>query len=53
VTLWTIEGGGHGWPKVSGRSNVGVSAAEISATELIWQFFAAHARPSDDMSTNP
>jgi polyhydroxybutyrate depolymerase len=53
VTLWTIDGGGHGWPKVNGRSNVGVSAAGISATELIWQFFEAHARPRDEMSTNP
>jgi polyhydroxybutyrate depolymerase len=44
VTLWTIEGGGHGWPKVHGRSNVGVSAAGIAATALIWQFFVAHGR---------
>jgi polyhydroxybutyrate depolymerase len=44
VTLWTIEGGGHGWPKVGGRSSVGVSPSGISATELIWAFFAAHPR---------
>ena len=44
VTLWTIEGGGHGWPKVGGRSSVGVSPAGISATELIWGFFAVHPR---------
>jgi polyhydroxybutyrate depolymerase len=42
VTLWTIEGGGHGWPKVDGRANVAVTPAGISATELIWAFFAAH-----------
>ena len=44
VTLWTIDGGGHGWPKESGRSNVGVSASGIPATALIWSFFAAHPR---------
>ncbi|MFN8634522.1 MAG: PHB depolymerase family esterase [Chloroflexota bacterium] len=44
VTLWTIQGGGHGWPKVDGRQNVAVSPAGISATELIWAFFARHPR---------
>jgi poly(3-hydroxybutyrate) depolymerase len=44
VTLWTIEGGGHGWPKTTGRSNVAVSPAGIAATELIWAFFEAHPR---------
>jgi polyhydroxybutyrate depolymerase len=44
VTLWTIQGGGHGWPKVSGRASVGVSPSGIAATELIWQFFAGHTR---------
>lgn len=44
VTLWTIEGGGHGWPKETGRSSVGVSPSGISATALIWAFFAAHPR---------
>jgi polyhydroxybutyrate depolymerase len=44
VTLWTSEGGGHGWPKVDGRQNVAVSPAGISATELIWSFFEQHPR---------
>ena len=44
VTLWTVEGGGHGWPQVGGRSSIGVSPAGISATDLIWGFFAAHPR---------
>ena len=44
VTLWTIEGGGHGWPKQTGRPNVAVSPSGISATELTWAFFAAHPR---------
>ena len=44
VTLWTIEGGDHGWPKVGGRPSVGVSPSGISATELTWAFFARHPR---------
>ena len=44
VTLWTIQGGGHGWPKTSGFASVAVSPAGISATELIWAFFADHPR---------
>jgi polyhydroxybutyrate depolymerase len=44
VTLWTIEGGGHGWPKQTGRSTVAVSPSGISASELTWAFFAAHPR---------
>jgi polyhydroxybutyrate depolymerase len=44
VTLWTIEGGGHGWPTVGDRASVGLSLAGIGATELIWAFFAAHGR---------
>jgi polyhydroxybutyrate depolymerase len=46
VTLWTIQGGGHGWPKVDGRASVAVSPAGLSATELIWAYFAAHGRRS-------
>jgi polyhydroxybutyrate depolymerase len=44
VTLWTVEGGGHGWPKMTGRSSVAVAPSGISATELTWAFFAAHPR---------
>jgi polyhydroxybutyrate depolymerase len=44
VTLWTIQGGGHGWPTLTGTPSDAVSPAGISATELIWAFFAAHPR---------
>jgi polyhydroxybutyrate depolymerase len=45
VTLWTIEGGGHGWPRVSaGVARRNEPAAGISATELIWEFFSRQAR---------
>jgi polyhydroxybutyrate depolymerase len=45
VTLWTIEGGGHGWPREStGVPRRNEPAAGISASVLIWSFFAGHGR---------
>ena len=37
VTLVTIVNGGHGWPVVDSNS-------ELSATDLIWDFFEAHPK---------
>lgn len=46
VELYTIEGGGHAWPGGKPyRPNADKPTQEISATALIWQFFAAHPRP--------
>jgi len=46
VTLWTIQGGGHEWPGWAGADRrAGGSSAGLSATDLIWDFFAAHPRP--------
>jgi polyhydroxybutyrate depolymerase len=42
VTLWTIQGGGHEWPGWSIAPQRGAGA--VSATDLIWRFFAAHPR---------
>ena len=36
VALYSIEGGGHGWPRSRRRS--------VPATEVIWAFFEAHPR---------
>lgn len=44
VTLWTIEGGGHGWPEVSRAGRQGGVPAGISASVLIWQFFEGRSR---------
>jgi polyhydroxybutyrate depolymerase len=49
VVRYTIEGGGHTWP--GGPVNklytaiAGPTTATISATPLIWDFFAAHPKP--------
>lgn len=48
VVLYTIKGGGHAWP---GRSNPRVLAdepntMELSATDVIWDFFHSHPRPA-------
>lgn len=48
VVLYTIEGGGHTWPGAAQalpRAIVGRVSREINATEVIWQFFAAHPQP--------
>lgn len=44
VTLWTLEGAGHGWPRVSvGVARRSEPAAGISASDLIWEFFSRQA----------
>ena len=43
--LYTVAGGGHGWPGTPDTSRVGDTTDSVSATELIWEFFAAHPRP--------
>lgn len=48
VTLCTIRGGGHTWP--GGQSSlpermVGPVNRDVSASEMIWEFFARYALP--------
>ena len=48
VELYAIEGQGHAWPggeKGIRFGNVDPPTTEISATDLMWDFFAAHPRP--------
>src|SRR5258706_5854499 len=47
VELYTIVGGAHAWPGSSGPGRVGGDqpTTSISATQLIWEFFAAHPKP--------
>ena len=47
VVLYSIEGGGHTWP--GGKQYlppllIGTTHRDIDATEIIWRFFAGHAR---------
>lgn len=51
VVLCRIEGGGRAWPgDASGATGAGLSgndttvSRDIDASELMWQFFAAHPR---------
>ena len=47
VELYSIEGQGHAWPggaKGLRRGNVDEPTSEISATDLMWDFFARHPR---------
>jgi polyhydroxybutyrate depolymerase len=43
VILYTIEGGGHTWPGEKSRvAFLGKSTFDISANDLIWEFFQKH-----------
>jgi len=42
VVLYTIVNGGHSWPGVPGGDR---PTKEISATDLLWEFFKRHPKP--------
>jgi polyhydroxybutyrate depolymerase len=42
VTLYTIAGKGHSWPGSSMPEQI--TTHEINATDVIWEFFAAHPK---------
>jgi len=43
VELYTIDGLEHPWPQTSGSADM-----NFATTQTIWDFFAAHSKPSDD-----
>jgi polyhydroxybutyrate depolymerase len=48
LELYTIEGQGHAWPggeKGLRAGNVDTPSTEISATNVMWDFFARHPKP--------
>jgi polyhydroxybutyrate depolymerase len=45
VTLCTITGGGHTWPGGMPVPALGATSTDISATDAMWTFFAAHPLP--------
>jgi polyhydroxybutyrate depolymerase len=49
VALYRVAGGGHTWPggsaSAAGAAIFGRTTTSISATQLAWAFFTAHARP--------
>jgi len=43
VVLYEIEGGGHTWPGQGPRVRfIGKSTHDISANDLMWEFFEKH-----------
>ncbi len=44
VELYVVEGGGHTWPGAMDIAVMGETTHEISATDLMWEFFLAHPR---------
>ena len=46
VELYTIIGGGHSWPGgEAGWAGSDQPTTTISASELIWEYFASHSKP--------
>ncbi len=46
VELYTIINGGHAWPGgQGGLADADSPTMTISASKLIWEFFAAHPKP--------
>lgn len=47
VLLYTILGGGHTWPGTPplAPAIVGMTTEQIDASQVMWDFFAAHKRP--------
>lgn len=45
VTLCTIANGGHTWPGGSPMPVLGNTSTDLSATDAMWTFFAAHPLP--------
>ncbi len=43
VALYTLDGFGHGWPNF-GTMPARASDPEFQATDVIWDFFAAHPK---------
>jgi polyhydroxybutyrate depolymerase len=43
VVLYTINGKGHSWP--GSNMPARITTRDISATDVIWDFFVAHPRP--------
>ncbi len=46
VELYTVNDGGHAWPGgEAGRTEADPPTQTISASQLIWEFFATHPKP--------
>jgi len=45
VVLYTVVGGGHSWPGSDIAPESGITTQDINATDVIWDFFAAHPKP--------
>ena len=43
MTVWSLPDMGHSWPGAT-SGQFAAPDAGVSATDLIWEFFAAHPR---------
>jgi len=49
VVIYEIQGGGHTWPGVRSMFNIGGrTTTQISANDLMWEFFERHPMPEPE-----
>jgi polyhydroxybutyrate depolymerase len=48
VVLYTIVGGNHMWPGMRGAALLSPAKEEVSATDLMWDFFTRHPRAKEN-----
>ena len=53
VELYVVDGGRHEWPGATGGPGGAPEADEISANDLMWDFFEAHALAGESSFTPP
>jgi len=46
VVVCTVEGGGHTWPGGFPVPALGWTSPDLSATDMMWEFFASHPLPA-------
>jgi polyhydroxybutyrate depolymerase len=44
VQFYVVDGGGHSWPGATLFNNAVATTQEITASELIWEFFKSHSQ---------
>jgi polyhydroxybutyrate depolymerase len=51
VVLYVVEGAGHTWPggvSYAREELIGKTSQDMSANQVMWEFFSRHPLPSDD-----
>lgn len=53
MQLYIVDGGGHTWPGSFDVPGLGYTTHQISATDLMWDFFSGYSLPDADIDLVP